>query len=175
MLAQLAGGKILVGPPCLMPEAMSTCRVANAMATSGRAWADIVAQHNSGTYNNQYMVVDLKLFRPGHELQADTLWVVEQLPGMTVAADQTQVRRIACLHPPTSMALRTMGVAMPAWRNRQLPGSLVMMHWEARRWLWHRHVGSWTAHLEAVHVPPCGSGRAAVRTALVGHPRLFCL
>ena len=43
-------------------------------------------------HNNQYMVVDLKLFRPGQELQAGTLWVVEQLPGLSIAGDQTQVR-----------------------------------------------------------------------------------
>ena len=40
------------------------------------------------------MVVDLKLFQPGSPLQADTLWVVEQVPGLTVAEDQTQVCRL---------------------------------------------------------------------------------
>ena len=35
------------------------------LADSGAAWTDIIAQHNSGTYNNQYVVVDLKRFRPG--------------------------------------------------------------------------------------------------------------
>ncbi|KAK9798176.1 hypothetical protein WJX73_007462 [Symbiochloris irregularis] len=65
-------------------------RLANAMATSGREWADLVAWHNSGTYCNQYMVVDLKLFQPGRELQPNTLWVVEQVPSLSVAEDQTQ-------------------------------------------------------------------------------------
>lgn len=49
------------------------------MATSGSEWADIVAKYNSGTYNNQYMVVDLKLFTPGQELRPNLLWVVEQV------------------------------------------------------------------------------------------------
>ncbi|BDA45664.1 Phospholipase B-like 1 [Coccomyxa sp. Obi] len=66
-------------------------RLANAMATSGSEWADIVAQYNSGTYNNQYMVVDLKLFRPEQELRPNLLWVVEQVPGLTVAEDQTEI------------------------------------------------------------------------------------
>lgn len=49
------------------------------MATSGSEWADTVAEYNSGTYNNQYMVVDLKLFTPGQELRPNLLWVVEQV------------------------------------------------------------------------------------------------
>jgi hypothetical protein len=49
------------------------------MATSGPDWANTVSEYNSGTYNNQYMVVDLKLFHPGQELQPHLLWVVEQV------------------------------------------------------------------------------------------------
>ena len=56
-----------------------TCRIANALARSGREWAQIIAHSNSGTYNNQYMVIDLKLFQPGQELQPDLLWVIEQV------------------------------------------------------------------------------------------------
>ena len=55
------------------------CRVANAMATSGAEWADAVGTCNSGTYNNQYMVLDLKLFQPGQELRDNLLWIVEQV------------------------------------------------------------------------------------------------
>jgi len=49
------------------------------MATTGQEWAEIVAHNNSGTYNNQYMVIDLKLFSPGQELQPNLLWVIEQV------------------------------------------------------------------------------------------------
>ncbi|EIE22757.1 laminin A, partial [Coccomyxa subellipsoidea C-169] len=66
-------------------------RLANAMADTGKEWADIVSENNSGTYNNQYIIVDLKLFRPGQELQPNLLWVVEQIPGLTVAEDQTEI------------------------------------------------------------------------------------
>lgn len=55
------------------------CRLANAMATSGPEWAALVSEYNSGTYNNQYMVVNLSLFQPGQELQPDLLWVIEQV------------------------------------------------------------------------------------------------
>lgn len=35
----------------------------------------------SGTYNNQWTVVDYKLFTPGQELpNTDVLWILEQVP-----------------------------------------------------------------------------------------------
>ena len=43
------------------------------LADSGEAWTGLVAQHNSGTYNNQYVVVDLKRFRPGKVHAVPTL------------------------------------------------------------------------------------------------------
>ena len=49
------------------------------MASSGSEWAELIAIHNSGTYCNQYMVVDLKLYSPGEELQPGLLWVIEQV------------------------------------------------------------------------------------------------
>jgi hypothetical protein len=45
----------------------------------------------AGTYNNQYIVVDLKLFSPGAELQQGLLTIVEQMPGLVMTADKTQV------------------------------------------------------------------------------------
>jgi len=47
----------------------------------------------SGTYNNQYMVIDLKKVTLGRELANGTLWVIEQIPGLVVGADQTTVLR----------------------------------------------------------------------------------
>ena len=35
----------------------------------------------AGTYNNQYMVLDLKRIRLKEEVENDALWVVEQVPG----------------------------------------------------------------------------------------------
>jgi len=45
--------------------------------------------YNSGTYNNQYMVVDYNKFKAGVGLSAGALVVVEQIPGLIVYADQT--------------------------------------------------------------------------------------
>ncbi|WIA33202.1 hypothetical protein OEZ86_006348 [Tetradesmus obliquus] len=66
-------------------------RAANLLASNGSAWVDTFKRHNSGTYNNQYMVLDLKRFVPRKQLQEGLLWVAEQLPGVVEAADMTQV------------------------------------------------------------------------------------
>jgi hypothetical protein len=68
-------------------------RIAN-MGASGAEWVEFVSAHNSGTYNNQYMVVDLKRFQPGRALLDGLLTVVEQIPGEAdgiVFADMTQL------------------------------------------------------------------------------------
>ncbi|KAI3424367.1 hypothetical protein D9Q98_009920 [Chlorella vulgaris] len=64
-------------------------RAANWLADDGQAWAGVLDTLNSGTYNNQYMIVDLKRFSPGEELQEGLLWVAEQVPGLVAAADLT--------------------------------------------------------------------------------------
>lgn len=46
------------------------------MAHGGEEWAEIVKSHNSGTYNNQYMVFDSNKYHPGVELQDEALYVV---------------------------------------------------------------------------------------------------
>lgn len=45
----------------------------------------------AGTYNNQYIIVDLKKFSPGSELQPGLLTIVEQMPGLVMAGDLTTV------------------------------------------------------------------------------------
>jgi len=67
-------------------------RAAHWMATNGEEWSDYVAMYNSGTYNNQYIVLDMKLFTPGSkELAPGTMWVVEQIPGLVERQDLTDV------------------------------------------------------------------------------------
>jgi len=68
-------------------------RVANMMARGGKEWSDILAYYNSGTYNNQYMILNTNLIKPGMPLPDDTLWVAEQIPGLVVAADTTAILR----------------------------------------------------------------------------------
>ena len=63
---------------------------ANRLGRSGAEWTEIMARHNGGTYNNQWMVVDFNKLRADGSLAAGALWVYEQLPGQTWAEDQTE-------------------------------------------------------------------------------------
>ena len=44
----------------------------------------------AGTYNNQYMIIDFKLFKTGEQLPYGLLYVIEQIPGLVVYGDQTE-------------------------------------------------------------------------------------
>lgn len=76
--------------------------VANRLATAGPEWAEVFARENSGTQNDQWMVVDMKVFRGnGKRLMSSggsagtgsvvsgVLTVLEQMPGVIVWDDQT--------------------------------------------------------------------------------------
>jgi hypothetical protein len=77
----------LVVPESLL--AWQRVRTANQLATSGPDWFNLVSKYNSGTYNNQYMILDMKLFNPLNALPANTLFVVEQIPGLVQGSDVT--------------------------------------------------------------------------------------
>ena len=64
--------------------------IANQLAKNASQWVDIFSKYNSGTYNNQWTVVDYKLFKPGQELpDKDVLWILEQIPGYIATRDVT--------------------------------------------------------------------------------------
>lgn len=64
---------------------------ANYMAASGPQWMEVFKRHNSGTYNNMWMVVDYSKFTPGAPLPEGLFTVGEQLPGFFHYEDQTHV------------------------------------------------------------------------------------
>mmetsp|Transcript_36111 Transcript_36111/g.93933 ORF Transcript_36111/g.93933 Transcript_36111/m.93933 type:complete len:509 (-) Transcript_36111:694-2220(-) len=68
-------------------------RLSSWMAKSGKEWAEIFARHNSGTYNNQYMVLDFDKFEVGKEIHEGLLYVVEQIPGLVEYSDETAILR----------------------------------------------------------------------------------
>ncbi|XP_038207015.1 putative phospholipase B-like 2 [Zerene cesonia] len=83
--------------------------VANRLAQSGSDWVKIFRQHNSGTYNNQWYIVDYKKFKSKTEFSAGKiddglLWVIEQLPGNTEAADLTEELKATTYFPSYNIA-----------------------------------------------------------------------
>ena len=66
---------------------------ANRLARTGAEWTEMMAQHNGGTYNNQWMVIDYNKLGTDGSLAAGALWVYEQMPGQTWAEDQTEELR----------------------------------------------------------------------------------
>eukprot|EP00928_Gymnodinium_smaydae_P069957 TRINITY_DN538_c0_g4_i1.p1 TRINITY_DN538_c0_g4~~TRINITY_DN538_c0_g4_i1.p1 ORF type:complete len:606 (+),score=76.61 TRINITY_DN538_c0_g4_i1:37-1854(+) len=78
----------------IKPEALPCwlrAMVANQLAKNGSEWMEAFSKHNSGTYNNMWMVVDYSKFTPGELLPDGVLTVGEQLPGYFHYEDQTRV------------------------------------------------------------------------------------
>jgi hypothetical protein len=51
------------------------------ISPNGSEWTSNFIRHNSGTYNNQYLVLDSNKFLRGQKPTTDLLWVIEQFPG----------------------------------------------------------------------------------------------
>merc|ERR1719272_1510458 len=62
---------------------------ANYLAKTGPEWMNVFQKHNSGTYNNMWMVVDYSKFTPGLPLPNGLFTVGEQLPDYFHFEDQT--------------------------------------------------------------------------------------
>jgi hypothetical protein len=62
-------------------------------ASDGKGWTTHFARENSGTYNNEYVILDTKLWKPGEPLNPNLMWMIEQMPGTTVSASVTEILR----------------------------------------------------------------------------------
>lgn len=70
--------------------------VANSLAQSGAEWTWWFSMFHSGTYINQWMIVDMKKFSPRETIiQDNLLTVLEEMPGLIHAEDQTQHLRVS--------------------------------------------------------------------------------
>eukprot|EP00928_Gymnodinium_smaydae_P057215 TRINITY_DN40483_c0_g1_i1.p1 TRINITY_DN40483_c0_g1~~TRINITY_DN40483_c0_g1_i1.p1 ORF type:complete len:652 (+),score=77.19 TRINITY_DN40483_c0_g1_i1:70-2025(+) len=65
--------------------------VANRLATTGDAWTELQVRHNSGTCNNQWIIVDYNRFSPGEPLKDGLVWISETMPGHARRADVTPI------------------------------------------------------------------------------------
>jgi len=68
--------------------------VANRVAKSAKQWVEIFKRFNSGTYNNQWIIVDYNRFTPYQPLQDGVLYIAEQIPGEVVSIDATDFLRL---------------------------------------------------------------------------------
>lgn len=68
--------------------------VSNKLATGGQSWSELFSKEHSGTYTNQWMIIDIDKFEPGNidNSNKDYLFtVLEEVPGMIVYRDLTKV------------------------------------------------------------------------------------
>ena len=64
--------------------------VALRLADNGKEWANIFQKYNSGTYNNQFHILDLKLIDTEKKKISDgALYIIEQIPGFCGVEDVT--------------------------------------------------------------------------------------
>jgi hypothetical protein len=66
-------------------------QISNRMSGSAKEWTETFAIYNSGTYNNQYMVLDTKKIEIGNitKIPDNSLMIIEQMPGFIEANDVT--------------------------------------------------------------------------------------
>ena len=77
----------------VVPQSLFTwIRAVHATWTTdnGHDWTQAFINYNSGTYNNQYLVVDSKKFTPNVKPDKDLLWIIEQYPGTYRSQDVTE-------------------------------------------------------------------------------------
>jgi hypothetical protein len=64
--------------------------LANRIAKDAKTWTEIFIKNNSGTYNNQFMIVDLKKVNLEKKiLEKDAFWIIEQIPGFYKSQDMS--------------------------------------------------------------------------------------
>lgn len=64
--------------------------MANQLAHSGKAWSEIFSLFHSGTYVNQWMILDFKKFVNGSDPASGFLTVLEEVPGYIHFEDVTE-------------------------------------------------------------------------------------
>ncbi len=62
---------------------------ANRLARNGSEWVALASRENSGSYSNQWMIVDTDKFEPARQLHPGFLTVAEQTPNQLYSLDAT--------------------------------------------------------------------------------------
>lgn len=77
----------LVEPQSLLSYVRAV--VSNQLASTGREWAETFSQYHSGTYTNQWMILDLNRFTPSKLPVHGFLTILEEVPGRVHWEDMT--------------------------------------------------------------------------------------
>ena len=79
----------------ISPNALLTwvrALLSNRLASSAEEWTQIFQKENSGTYNNQYMILDVnKIDLENKTIPEKSLMIIEQIPGETQINDVTHI------------------------------------------------------------------------------------
>lgn len=73
-----------------VPSFMHTMMV-NRLAKTGSHWASLYSSRTRQTNSAHWLIVDYNLFVPGERVSGNTLWAVEQVPGLTHKADVSEL------------------------------------------------------------------------------------
>eukprot|EP00929_Paragymnodinium_shiwhaense_P119046 TRINITY_DN90936_c0_g1_i1.p1 TRINITY_DN90936_c0_g1~~TRINITY_DN90936_c0_g1_i1.p1 ORF type:complete len:688 (+),score=82.15 TRINITY_DN90936_c0_g1_i1:112-2175(+) len=65
--------------------------IVNRLAKTGSHWASLYATRTRQTNSAEWIVVDYNLFIAGERVKPNTVWVVEQVPGLTHKADVSEI------------------------------------------------------------------------------------
>ena len=66
--------------------------VANRLTDDGYSWTQVFSKYNSGTYNNQFQILDLKLIDTEKKtISPGAMYIVEQLPGSCDVQEVTDI------------------------------------------------------------------------------------
>lgn len=69
---------------CWMRAILST-----SIAINSKDWTDLFSISASGTYTNQWQILNMGLFIPGEIPPPNTFWLLEEIPGLIEAKDMT--------------------------------------------------------------------------------------
>jgi hypothetical protein len=81
----------MVTPESLLP--WQRVRAASQLAHDATEWTEYLTPYNSGTYNNQYMIIDLNKIKPDQTIEDNALRIAEQIPGLILSGDLTPLLR----------------------------------------------------------------------------------
>ena len=77
------------------PNTLFTCEramICNRISNSSKEWAENFAKYNSGTYNNQFMILDKnKVNLVNKSIEQDAFYIVETLPGLAKINNVTDI------------------------------------------------------------------------------------